>query len=111
MQITTQPSDATGGAVDPNGFGYGDYDGLTRQRRHVLPLLDRLPQRHVEEIWSARLSLVPKQAYFVLDRSSLGQDEVNAMLVQASPFDDLARVLRRRRRLHRPRSWASPPPT
>ena len=27
-----------------NGFGYGDYDGLQRQRRNVLPVLDRLPQ-------------------------------------------------------------------
>ena len=29
VQVTTSPSDATGGAVDSIGFGYGDYDGLT----------------------------------------------------------------------------------
>ncbi len=84
-QITTQPSDATGAAVDPNGFGYGDYDGLHGHHGTFYPCWTDF-RNGVEEIWSDRLSLVLKQSYFILDRSSLGQDEVNAMLAQASPF-------------------------
>ena len=86
VQITTAPSDATGAAVDPNGFGYGDYDGLSGNAGTFFPCWTDF-RNGVEEIWSARLSLIPKQASFAMDRSSFGQDEVNAMLVQANPFD------------------------
>lgn len=85
VQVTSSPSDATGAAVDPLGFGYGDYDGLHGHHGTFYPCWTDF-RNGVEEIWSARLSLVLKQAYFVLDRSSLGQDEVNAMLAQSSPF-------------------------
>ena len=86
VQITTTPSDATGAAVDPNGFGYGDYDGLSGNAGTFFPCWTDF-RNGVEEIWSARLSLIPKQASFAMDRSSFGQDEVNAMLVQANPFE------------------------
>lgn len=86
VQITSSPSDATGAAVDPTGFGYGDYDGLSGHFGTFFPCWTDF-RNGIEEIWTSRLSLVPKQAYFVLDRSSLGQDEVNAMLVLSSPFD------------------------
>ena len=99
VQITTAPSDATGGAVDSNGFGYGDYDGLSGNAGTFFPCWTDF-RNGIEEIWSARLSLVPKQASFAMDRSSFGQDEVNAMLVQANPFEVVAGVLRHRRRLH-----------
>lgn len=85
VQITSAPSDATGGAVDSLGFGYGDYDGLSGHHGTFYPVWTDF-RNNVEEIWSSRLSLAPKQATFVLDRSSLGRDEVNAMLVQSSPF-------------------------
>lgn len=85
VQITSAPSDATGGAVDSIGFGYGDYDGLTGHHGTFFPVWTDF-RNNVEEIWSSRLSLAPKQATFVLDRSSLGQDEVNAMLLQSNPF-------------------------
>jgi hypothetical protein len=84
-QITSSPSDATGSAVDPNGFGYGDYDGLTGHAGTFFPCWTDF-RNGIEEIWSARLSLIPKQASFLLDRSSFGQDEVNAMLATANPF-------------------------
>ena len=84
-RITTTPSNATGAAVDSTGFGYGDYDGLTGHFGTFFPCWTDF-RNGVEEIWSARLSLIPKQASFVLDRSSFGQDEVNAMLLQANPF-------------------------
>ena len=84
VQITSNPSDATGAAGD-GSFGYGDYDGLSGNHGTFFPCWTDF-RNGVEEIWSSRLSLVPKQASFVLDRSSLGQDEVNAMLVQANPF-------------------------
>lgn len=86
VQITTSPSDATGGSVDSTGFGYGDYDGLTGNAGTFFPCWTDF-RNGIEEIWSARLSLIPKQASFAMDRSSFGQDEVNAMLVQANPFD------------------------
>ena len=85
IQVTSAPSDATGAAVDANGFGYGDYDGLHGHYGTFFPCWTDF-RNGIEEIWSSRLSLIPKQASFVLDRSSFGQDEVNAMLVQASPF-------------------------
>lgn len=86
VQVTTASSDATGAGVDPNGFGYGDYDGLTGNAGTFFPCWTDL-RNGIEEIWSARLSVIPKQASFAMDRSSFGQDEVNAMLVQANPFD------------------------
>ena len=86
VQITTAPSDATGAAVDASGFGYGDYDGLSGHFGTFFPCWTDF-RSGIEEIWSARLSLIPKQASFVMDRSSFGQDEVNAMLLQASPFE------------------------
>jgi hypothetical protein len=84
VQVTTSPSDATGSAVDSIGFGYGDYDGLHGFYGTFFPCWTDF-RNGIEEIWSARLSLVPKTASFVMDRSSFGQDEVNAMLAQASP--------------------------
>jgi hypothetical protein len=84
VQVTTAPSDATGAAT--TAFGYGDYDGLSGNAGTFFPCWTDF-RNGVEEIWSARLSLIPKQASFAMDRSSFGQDEVNAMLVQANPFD------------------------
>lgn len=84
-QVTTNPSDATGSAVDTDGFGYGDYDGLTGNAGTFFPCWTDF-RNGIEEIWSSRLSLVLKQASFIMDRSSFGQDEVNAMLVVANPF-------------------------
>jgi hypothetical protein len=86
VQVTTAPSDATGGAVDALGFGYGDYDGLSGNAGTFFPCWTDF-RNGIEEVWSARLSVIPKQASFALDRSSFGQDEVNAMLVQANPFE------------------------
>jgi hypothetical protein len=86
VQVTSSPSDATGSAVDPAGFGYGDYDGLTGHYGTFFPCWTDF-RNGTEEIWSSRLSLIPKQASFVMDRSSFGQDEVNAMLAVSSPFD------------------------
>jgi len=86
VQVTSSPSDATGSAVDPIGFGYGDYDGLSGHYGTFFPCWTDF-RNGIEEIWSSRLSLIPKQASFIMDRSSFGQDEVNAMLVQANPFD------------------------
>lgn len=86
VQVTSSPSDATGSAVDPNGFGYGDYDGLTGHYGTFFPCWTDF-RNGIEEIWSSRLSLIPKQASFVMDRSSFGQDEVNAMLAVSSPFE------------------------
>ena len=85
VQVTTAPSDATGAGVDPQGFGYGDYDGLHGHYGTFFPCWTDF-RNGIEEIWSSRLALIPKQASFVMDRSSFGQDEVNAMLAQASPF-------------------------
>ena len=82
----SSPSDATGGSVDSTGFGYGDYVGLTGNAGTFFPCWTDF-RNGIEEIWSAQLSLIPKQASFAMDRSSFGQDEVNAMLVQANPFD------------------------
>ena len=83
VQITSSPSDATTGTT--TAFGYGDYDGLHGHHGRFFPCWTDF-RNGVEEIWGDRLSLVLKQAYFVLDRSSLGQDEVNAMLAQSNPF-------------------------
>jgi hypothetical protein len=85
VQVTSAPSDATGAAVDPAGFGYGDYDGLHGHYGTFFPCWTDF-RNGIEEVWSSRLALIPKQASFVMDRSSFGQDEVNAMLAQASPF-------------------------
>jgi hypothetical protein len=84
VQITSSPSDATGSAVDTGGFGYGDYDGLHGFYGTFFPCWTDF-RNGVEEIWSSRLSVIPKTASFAMDRSSFGQDEVNAMLAKANP--------------------------
>ena len=83
VQITSSPSDATGSST--TAFGYGDYDGLHGHYGTFFPCWTDF-RNGIEEIWSSRLSLIPKQASFVMDRSSFGQDEVNAMLVVSNPF-------------------------
>jgi hypothetical protein len=85
VQVTSSPSDATSSAVDPLNFGYGDYDGLSGHNGTFFPCWTDF-RNGIEEIWSSRLSVIPKQATFVMERSSFGQDEVNAMLLQSDPF-------------------------
>jgi hypothetical protein len=83
-QVSSAASDETDASADPNQ--YGDYDGLTGFYGRFFPVwTDRRNTGNPEEIWSAQLSIVQKQCFFIVDRSTFGQDEVDAMLLQGSP--------------------------
>ena len=89
VQVSSAASNETDGAADSNQ--YGDYDGLTGFYGRFFPSwTDRRNTANAEEIWSAQVSIVQKQCFFIVDRSTFGQDEVDAMLLQGSPTVDEA---------------------
>jgi hypothetical protein len=67
-QVTSSSSDTTGSAVDPAGFGYGDYDGLTGHAGTFFPCWTDL-RNGVEEIWTSRLSVIPRPNAVALDNN------------------------------------------
>jgi hypothetical protein len=79
VQVNSAPSDETTAGADANN--YGDYDGLTGFNGTFFPSWTDSRNGFPEEIWAARLSLVQKQCFFIVDKSSFGQDEVQAMLL------------------------------
>lgn len=77
VQVTSAQSDETVSGADGNQ--YGDYNGLHGHAGTFFPSWTD-NRNGIEEIWTSRLSVVPKQAQFILERSSFGQDEVQAMV-------------------------------
>jgi hypothetical protein len=82
VQVNSNPSDETVAGADPNQ--YGDYDGLTGFAGNFLPCWTDSRNGTPEEIWAAQLTLIQKRCFFIVDKSSYGQDEVQAMLMTGS---------------------------
>jgi hypothetical protein len=87
-QVSTVASDETTAGANPNQ--YGDYDGLSGFYGTFFPAWTDRRAGGAEEIWTAKLSFVQKQCYLIVDKSTFGQDEVQAMLLAGAPTVDAA---------------------
>lgn len=83
VQASTAASNETTAGANVNQ--YGDYDGLSGFAGSFFPAWTDSRSGFPEEIWSANVSIVQKQLFFILDRSTFGQDEVTAMISAGQP--------------------------
>jgi hypothetical protein len=81
VKVTSARSDVTSGA-DSNQ--YGDYDGLHGFHGTFFPAWTDRRSGGTEEIWSSRITLIQKNCHFIVEKSTFGQDEVQAMLTSGS---------------------------
>jgi hypothetical protein len=87
-RVTDSPTDETVGGADVTGstamvFGdqYGDYNGLTGLNGEFIPCWTDRRSAGREEIWTA-LVRTTRDCFFIVQKSTFGQDEVNAILGQ-----------------------------
>lgn len=76
-QVSSGQTDESTTTTD-NGNQYGDYIGLDGHAGVFYPAWTDRRNGASEEIWSAKLAFVNKAATFVVERSTLGQDEIDA---------------------------------
>jgi hypothetical protein len=88
VRVTSARSDETTAGANVNQ--YADYDGLSGFHGTFFPAWTDRRAAGAEEIWSANVSIVQKQCFFIVDKSTFGQDEVNAMIAAGSPTFDAA---------------------
>lgn len=89
VKVTTAQTDET--ALSANSLDqYGDYIGLSGFYGNFWPSWTDRRSGAAEEIWTSQLSLVQKRCYFIVDKSTFGQDEVQAMLTAGQPTVDAA---------------------
>jgi hypothetical protein len=84
VKVTTAQTDETAASAD-SGNQYGDYIGLSGFYGNFWPSWTDRRSGAAEEIWTSQLSLVQKLCYFIVDKSTFGQDEVQAMLMAGQP--------------------------
>ena len=89
VQVTSAQTDETAPGAD-SGNQYGDYIGLSGFFGNFHPSWTDRRSGGVEEIWSSQLSLVQQDCYFIVEKSTFGQDEVAAMLHAGTPTFDAA---------------------
>jgi len=95
-KVTSASTDETVLGADnnltPGGLDdqLGDYIGVTANAGVVWPAWCDRRSGAREEIWSTTLSLVTKRCFFIVDKSSFGEDEVGAMLAQGQGTFDAA---------------------
>jgi hypothetical protein len=82
-QVSSAASDETTAGANPNQ--YGDYDGLSGFFGLFFPAWTDRRTGGAEEIWSANVSIIEQQCFFILDRSTFGQDEVAALITAGTP--------------------------
>jgi hypothetical protein len=76
-QVTSAQTDETAAGAD-SGNQYGDYTGLSGFGGIFFPAWTDRRSGGAEEIWTAPLRVVAKALTFVVERSTLGQDEIDA---------------------------------
>jgi hypothetical protein len=76
VKITTAQTDET--SAGASGAHYGDYIGLTGFAGQFFACWTDRRSGGVEEIWGAPLRIVTKQCIFIVERSTFGQDEIDA---------------------------------
>jgi hypothetical protein len=82
VRVTSAASDETTAGFNPNQ--YADYDGLSGFYGNFFPAWTDRRTAGAEEIWTSQLTLIQKQLFFIVDKSTFGQDEVGAMLAQGN---------------------------
>jgi hypothetical protein len=76
-KVSSAQTDETASSAD-SGNQYGDYLGLSGFAGVFYPAWTDRRNGAREEIWSALLRLVPRSAAFIVERSTFGQDEIDA---------------------------------
>ena len=76
-KVSQGQTDETASSAD-SGNQYGDYIGLHGHAGTFFPAWTDRRNGASEEIWSAKLSVVTQGATFLVERSTIGQDEVDA---------------------------------
>jgi len=84
QKVTAAQTDETAASAD-SGNQYGDYIGLSGFYGNFWACWTDRRSGASEEIWAAQLPLVAKQCSFIVDKSTFGQDEVQAMLTSGNP--------------------------
>src|SRR5262249_4593210 len=93
VKVTTAQTDETATSANV-GNQYGDYIGLSGFAGNFFPSWTDRRSGAAEEIWTSQLSLIAKQCYFIVDKSTFGQDEAQAMLMAGAPtVNDAFRVV------------------
>jgi hypothetical protein len=77
IKITSAQTDETAASAD-SGNQYGDYIGLTGFADRFFACWTDRRGGGVEEIWGAPIDLVKRACAFIIERSTLGQDEIDA---------------------------------
>ena len=76
-KVSSGQTDETSAGAD-SGNQYGDYIGLHGHAGAFFPAWTDRRSGGSEEIWSAKLAIVTKALTFLVERSTLGQDEIDA---------------------------------
>jgi hypothetical protein len=76
-KVTSAQTDETASSAD-SGNQYGDYIGLSGYAGTFFPAWTDRRNGAREEIWSALVKLVPHSCAFIVERSTLGQDEIDS---------------------------------
>jgi hypothetical protein len=76
-KVSSGQTDETASSADA-GNQYGDYIGLDGHAGTFFPAWTDRRSGSAEEIWSAKLAFVTQGLTFVVERSTLGQDEIDA---------------------------------
>ena len=88
VRITSARSDETTAGADSNQ--YGDYNGLSGFFGTFFPTWTDRRAGGTEETWTSRIDFVPKRCYLIVDKSSFGEDEVDALLQAGNATVDAA---------------------
>ena len=76
-KVSSAQTDETAASANA-GNQYGDYIGLHGHAGAFFPAWTDRRNGTSEEIWSAKLAVVTKALNFIVERSTLGQDEIDA---------------------------------
>jgi hypothetical protein len=76
-RVSSGQTDETASSAN-SGNQYGDYIGLSGHAGTFYPAWTDRRNGANEEIWSAKIALVQKACAFIVERSTLGQDEIDA---------------------------------
>jgi hypothetical protein len=76
-KVTSGQTDETAASANAGGQ-YGDYIGLHGHAGVFYPAWTDRRSGASEEIWSAKLAIITKALTFAVERSTLGQDEIDA---------------------------------
>jgi hypothetical protein len=82
VRVTSARTDETTAGFNPNQ--YADYDGLSGFAGAFYPSWTDRRAGGAEEIWSARVAILQKECFFIVDKSTYGQDEVDAMILNGN---------------------------